>query len=307
MLGLVTTLNDAAPVELRELPEPQPQRNEVLVAVHAFSLNRGELRSVRNNGVGWVPGQDVAGVVLKQAEDGNGPPAGARVVALTDEFGWAQRVAVASHRMAVLPDTVGFAQAATLPVAGLTALRTLRHGAPLLGKRVLITGAAGGVGTLAVQLAARSGARVTAVVGRTQRAVGLRDLGAREVVEGIEQAQGRFGLILESAGGASLAHAVKLVEPKGTVVVYGNSSAESTALAFADFRGAPNSRVQSFSYFYSEAEDRFAPDLALLVSLIADGSLRPQIGAERSWREFTPVAEQLRDRRVAGKAVFLVD
>src|SRR6476646_8822627 len=166
MLALVTTPNGTAPVELREVPEPQPQRNEALVAVHAFSLNRGELRSVRNNGVGWVPGQDVAGVVLKQAEDGNGPPAGARVVALTDEFGWAQRVAVASHRMAVLPDTVGFAQAATLPVAGLTALRTLRHGAPLLGKRVLITGAAGGVGTLAVQLAARSGARVTAVVGR---------------------------------------------------------------------------------------------------------------------------------------------
>ena len=172
MLGLVTTLNGAAPVELRELPEPQPQRNEALVAVHAFSLNRGELRSVRNNGEGWVPGQDVAGVVLQQAEDGSGPPAGARVVALTDEFGWAQRVAVASHRMAVLPDNVSFSQAATLPVAGLTALRTLRHGAPLLGKRVLITGAAGGVGTLAVQLAARSGARVTAVVGRPERAVG---------------------------------------------------------------------------------------------------------------------------------------
>jgi NADPH:quinone reductase-like Zn-dependent oxidoreductase len=307
MLGLVTTLNDAAPVELRELPEPRPQRNEALVGVHAFSLNRGELRSVRNNGVGWVPGQDVAGVVLKQAEDGNGPTAGARVVALTDELGWAQRVAVGSHRMAVLPDNVGSAQAATLPVAGLTALRTLRHGAPLLGKRVLITGAAGGVGTLAVQLAARSGARVTAVVGRAERGAGLRELGAQEVIEGIDQAQGRFGLILQSAGGASLAHAVRLVEPKGTVVVYGNSSGEPTTLAFADFRGAPNSRVQSFSYFYSEAEERFAPDLALLVSLIADGSLRPQIGAERSWREFTPVAEQLRDRRIAGKAVFVVD
>ena len=134
MLGLVTTLNDKAPVELREVPEPQPQRNEALVAVHAFSLNRGELRSVRNNGEGWVPGQDVAGVVLKQAEDGSGPAAGARVVALTDEFGWAQRVAVPAHRMAVLSDSVGFAQAATLPVAGLTALRTLRHGAPLLGQ-----------------------------------------------------------------------------------------------------------------------------------------------------------------------------
>ncbi|HLY88084.1 MAG TPA: zinc-binding dehydrogenase [Acetobacteraceae bacterium] len=307
MLGLVTTPEGKAPMELRELPGPVVQRNEALVEVRAFSLNRGELRSIRNNGEGWVPGQDVAGVVVQQAADESGPPLGARVVALTDEFGWAQRVAVLSHRMAVLPDGVSFAQACTLPVAGLTALRTLRHGAPLLGKRVLITGAAGGVGTLAVQLAARSGARVTAVVGRADRAAGLRELGALEVIEGIDKAEGRFGLILEAAGGASLAQAIKLVEAKGVVVVYGNSSGEPTTISFADFRSAPNSRVQGFSYFYSEAEDRFAPDLALLVSLIADGSLKPQIGVERSWREFAAVAEQLRDRRVAGKAVFLVD
>jgi NADPH:quinone reductase len=306
MLGLATTPNGSAPLELREFPDPQPQRSEALVAVHAFSLNRGELRSIRNYD-GWIPGQDSAGVVLQQAADGSGPPAGARVVALTDECAWAQRVAVPSHRMAVLPDNVSFAQAATLPVAGLTALRTLRHGAPLLGKRVLITGAAGGVGTLAVQLAARSGARVTAVVGRADRAAGLLELGALDAVEGIDKAQGRFGLILESAGGESLMQAIKLVEPKGTVVVYGNSSGEQTTLSFADFRGAPNSRVQSFSYFYSEAEDRFAPDLALLVSLIADGSLKPRIGVERTWREIAVVAEQLRDRRVSGKAVLLVD
>ena len=307
MLGLVTTPNGKAPMELREVPEPEPQRNEAVVAVHAFSLNRGELRSIRNNGEGWIPGQDVAGVVLRQAEDGSSPPTGTRVVALTDEFAWAQQVAVPGHRMATLPDNVGFSQAATLPVAGLTALRTLRHGAPLLGKRVLITGAAGGVGTIALQLAAASGARVTAVVGRSDRAAGLNELGAGEVVQDIADAQGRFALILESAGGASLAHAIKLVEAKGTVVVYGNSSGEPTTIAFADFRPAPNSRVQSFSYFYSESEDRFAPDLALLVSLIDDGSLRPQIGLERSWRDFAAVAEQLRDRRVAGKAVLLVD
>src|SRR5215472_12436652 len=307
MLGLVNTPNGKAPLELRELSEPQPARNEALVAVRAFSLNRGELRSFVNNAEGWVPGQDVGAVVLQEAADGSGPAAGSRVVALMDEFGWAERAAVPSHRMAVLPDTVSFAQAATLPVAGLTALRTLRHGAPLLGKRVLITGAAAGVGTIAVQLAARSGARVTAVVGRPERAAGLKDLGALEVIQGIDQAQGRFGLILESAGGASLAHAIRLVEAKGTVVVYGNSSGEPTMLAFADFRGAPNSRVQSFSYFYSEAEDRFAPDLALLVSLTADGSLRPLIGIERGWRDIAAVAEQLRDRRVAGKAVLLVD
>src|SRR5580704_12560597 len=291
MLAVVNTPNGNTPVELRQTPEPEPGLHEALVAVQAFSLNRGELRSFRNNEEGWIPGQDISGIVLRQAADGSGPPAGARIVALMDEFGWAERAAVPTQRIALLPDTVSFAAAAALPVAGLTALRTLRHGAPLLGKRVLITGAAGGVGTLAVQLAAHSGARVTAVVGAPERAAGLQDLGATDVVQGIDNAQGRFGLILESAGGESLAKAIQLVEAKGTVVVYGNSSGEPTTISFADFRGAQNARVQSFHYFTSEAEDKFAPDLALLVSLIADGSLHPQIGVARSWRDVAEVAE----------------
>jgi NADPH:quinone reductase len=306
MLALVNTPNGSAPIELREIPEPDPARNEALVEVRAFSLNRGELSSFARNKEGWVPGQDVSGIVLRQAANGEGPPTGTKVVALVDEFGWAQRVAAPNHRMAALPANVTFSQAATLPVAGLTALRTLRHGGPLVGRRVLITGAAGGVGTLAVQIAKRSGAHVTAVVGRPERAAGLLALGATEVIEGIDNAQGRFALILESGGGASLAKAIKLVEPRGSVVVYGNSSAEPTTISFADFRGAANARLQSFSYFTSEAEERFAPDLALLVSLIADGSLKPQIGVERDWREILEVAPQLRDRRVAGKAVLLV-
>ena len=223
MLAVVNTPNGKAPVELRQTPEPAPGLHEALVAVQAFSLNRGELRSFRNAEEGWIPGQDISGIVLRQAADGSGPPAGARIVALMDEFGWAERAAVPTQRIAVLPDTVSFAAAAALPVAGLTALRTLRHGAPLLGKRVLITGAAGGVGHLAVQLAARSGARVTAVAGRPERAAGLRELGATDVVVGIEQAQGRFGLILESAGGASLATALHAVDANGAVVMFGNS------------------------------------------------------------------------------------
>jgi NADPH:quinone reductase-like Zn-dependent oxidoreductase len=307
MLALVNTPNGSAPVELRQVPEPIPGPHDALVAVKAFSLNRGELRSFRNNEEGWIPGQDVSGIVLQQAADGSGPSAGARVVALTDEFGWAERVAVPGHRMAELPDSVSFAAAAALPVAGLTALRTLRHGAPLLGKRVLITGAAGGVGHLAVQLAARSGARVTAVVGRPERAAGMRELGATEVVVGIDQARGRFELVLESAGGASLAAALHLVEAKGAVVVYGNSSGEQTTIGFADFRGGQNARLQSFFYFTSEPEEKFAPDLALLVSLVADKSLTPQTGPERSWREIVHVAEELRERRLIGKAVFRVE
>src|SRR3954454_2716547 len=304
MFALVNTPNGKAPVELRQVPEPASGLHEALVAVQAFSLNRGELRSFRNNEEGWIPGQDISGIVLRQAADGSGPPAGTRVVALMDEFGWAERAAVPTQRIAVLPDTVSFAAAAALPVAGLTALRTLRHGAPLLGKRVLITGAAGGVGHLATQLAARSGARVTAVVGSPERGRHLR--GADAIVEGIHNAQGLFALILESAGGPSLAAAIAHIEAKGTIVVFGNSSGEPTPIGFRDFAEHPNARMQSFSYFTPEAEERFAPDLALLVSLVADGSLKPQL-VEHSWRALARIGPQLRDRQIRGKAVFHID
>src|SRR5947209_13761298 len=304
MLAIVNTPEGAAPVELREVPEPRPAPNEAVVEVRAFSLNRGELRLFQIRPESWRPGQDISGVVVRSAAEGSGPKAGARVVALTDSAGWAQRAAGPAHRMAVLPDNVCFEDAAALPVAGLTALRALRHGAPLLGKRVLITGAAGGVGHLATQLAARSGARVTAVVGSPERGRHLR--GADEIVEGIDKAQGLFALILESAGGASLAAAIAHTEAKGTIVVFGNSSGEPTSFSFRDFAEHPNARIQSFSYLRSEAEERFAPDLALLVSLVGDGSLKPHL-VEESWRDLAKLGPELRDRRLPGKAVFRID
>jgi len=285
------------------LPEPSPAANEAIVEVHAFSLNRGELRLMQVRPEGWRPGQDISGIVVQAAVDGSGLPLGTRVVALTDQAGWAQRAAVPAHRMAALADNVSFEEAAALPVAGLTALRTLRHGAPLLGKRVLVTGAAGGVGHMAVQIAARSGAHVTAIVGSPERGRHVR--GAETIVDSIDKAEGRFGLILEAVGGASLAAAIAHIEAKGTVVIFGNSSSEPTSLNFRDFAEHPNARIQSFSYFTSEAEERFAPDLALLASLVADGSLKLSL-VESSWRDLARIGPQLRDRHIAGKAVFRV-
>src|ERR1700710_1288393 len=103
MLALVNTPKGTVPIELREIAEPVVAHNEALVDVRAFSLNRGELSSFARNKEGWVPGQDIAGVVLRQAADGKGPATGARVVALVDEVGGAGRVAVPTHRMEMLP------------------------------------------------------------------------------------------------------------------------------------------------------------------------------------------------------------
>jgi NADPH2:quinone reductase len=303
MLAIVNTPSGPEPVAIREITEPEPRPNEALVAVHAFSLNRGELRLFTVRPEGWRPGQDIAGIVLREAADGGSPPAGTRVVGLCDWHGWAERAAVPGHRLAPIADNVSFAAAASLPVAGLTALRTLRHGAPLLGKRVLITGAAGGVGNLAVQIAARSGARVTAIAGNPERARVIDGLGASEIVTDIERAEGRFALILEAAGGRSLKAAIDRIEAKGTVVLFGNSSGEPAEIDFRVFGEHQNARIQAFHYFTCEAEDRFAPDLALLASLVADGSLRPVV-SEYDWRDINRVGPLLRGRQVSGKAVF---
>src|SRR6266567_7671839 len=141
MRALVATGSSAAPLELRSVEEPRADAGQAIVDVRAISINRGELRLLAARPEGWRPGQDIAGVVAQTAADGSGPPVGTRVVALVDQAGWAERVAVPSSRIGVLPDEVAFAQAAALPVAGLTALRTLRLGGFLLGRNVLVTGA----------------------------------------------------------------------------------------------------------------------------------------------------------------------
>ncbi len=113
---------------LREVEPPTPSRGEALVRVAAISLNRGEVRRVAAAAAGWRPGWDTAGTVEHAANDGSGPREGARVVGLLPEAAWAEVVAVPTDNLAVLPDGVSFAQAAALPVAGLTALYVLDRG-----------------------------------------------------------------------------------------------------------------------------------------------------------------------------------
>ena len=116
MKGYIT--DPAAPGGLRlagDLPEPKPAMNELLVEVRAYSINRGELFLLKMRPDGWRPGQDLAGVVVRGAEDGTGPAAGTRVVGVVDWECWAERVAVPSHLAVALPENVSFEEAASLP------------------------------------------------------------------------------------------------------------------------------------------------------------------------------------------------
>src|SRR5258708_18682222 len=161
-------IEPAAPGQLaiRDVGAPVPAPSEALVRVAAISLNRGEVRGAARANAGDRIGWDFAGTVERAAADGSGPPAGSRVVGLLESEAWAEQVAVETRALAQLPDAVSFEQAATLPIAGLTALYTLEIGGPLLGRKGLVTGASGGGGGLACQLA-RPGGADGAGVGRS--------------------------------------------------------------------------------------------------------------------------------------------
>ncbi len=295
-------------VRLGEVAEPDPLPGEALVDVRAVSLNRGEVRRLAGQESGVVPGWDVAGVVARAAEDGSGPSEGARVVGLVSSGAWAEHAAVPTTALGELPADVSFAAASVLPVAGLTALRTLGVAGMPLGKRVLVTGAAGGVGRLAVQLASRAGAHVTAVARDEQRAEGLRDLGADEVVSLVDLDGEPFDVILESVGGASLAAALQRVGPEGIVVSFGDSSREPVTFPASAFYRSPGARLYGF-FIFSEVERSGSAtrDLELLARMVAGRELDPQITLETSWSDPAPALEALLDRRVRGKAVLHVD
>ena len=241
---------------IQDIAMPQPLPSEALVKVSAISLNRGETRRSIQAENGWRPGWDLAGVVEQAAADGSGPHMGERVVGFLPDGAWAQHVAVPSHALASLPDTVTFAQAATLPVAGLTALYALAKRGQLLGRRVLITGATGGVGDFAVQLAQLSGAHVVASVRRADQVLEVQQAGADEVVIGGDipafTAAGPYDLVVETLGGTALATGLGSLAKDGVCVSLGISAADESTFDVRKFftTGRPRYMVSFSSMNY---------------------------------------------------------
>ncbi|MEU4927858.1 zinc-binding dehydrogenase [Streptomyces yokosukanensis] len=302
MKAFVPTGDPAEPVVLADVAEPAPRPNEALVKVEAFSVNRGETFRLEKPVPGERPGKDIAGLVVQSAADGSGPSGITRVVGHPMSGGWAEYVAVPTSALAELPDSVSVLQGAALPLAGLTALRLLRAAGPVLGRRVLLTGASGGVGHFVTELAAAAGAQVTAVTRDAERGARLAELGAAEIVHDVVDARGPFDIVLESTGGQALPLALARLAGRGTLIWFGQASRTPATLDFFDFFAGPESAVIRH-FHYLDADTRLDDDLAALVRLTAEGRLHPEIGRVTDWADTATALTDLRERRIRGKAV----
>ncbi|MFE5557183.1 zinc-binding dehydrogenase [Streptomyces sp. NPDC056544] len=299
--ALVVDPSAPAAVRLAEFPDPVAAPSQVLVDVSHASLNYGDLNDARSGRVpvGAVLGSDAAGVVVQAAADGTGPTVGTRVVALA-AGAFAERVAIEAAALAEVPKTVDLAVAAALPVAGVAALRSLRAAGLARDKRVLVTGASGGVGRFAVQLAARAGAHVIASVGSAARGKGLTEAGAVEVLVGLDGLDRQVDVVIDSVGGSQLVAIWNLLAPGGSVQSVGWTSGEPAVFPPYATVG-PAKSLTSFVI-----EGHAGADLAILAELVAEEALTVEIGWQGSWERFNEAAEALRGRRVSGKAVLQV-
>ncbi|MFD0474278.1 NADP-dependent oxidoreductase [Nonomuraea thailandensis] len=220
-----------AGLSLTEEPYPHAAENDVIVRVHAAGFTRGELdwpgtwadRAGRDR-TPSVPGHEVSGTVADLGYGTTGLSVGQRVFGLTDwtrNGSLAEYVAVEARNLAPLPADIDHTVAAALPISGLTAWQALfDHGRLTAGQTVLIHGAAGAVGSIAVQLAREAGARVigTGRAGDRPTALGLGVDAFLDLETGRLEDAGQVDLVLDVIGGDVLDRSAALVRPGGTLV-----------------------------------------------------------------------------------------
>ncbi|MFC8817908.1 zinc-binding dehydrogenase [Streptomyces rochei] len=298
MRALVVDHGEAGPVRFADVDEPVPSSDEALVEIRHIGLNFGELNYVHQWPAGAVHGHDAAGVVVRAASDGSGPPEGTRVALGMSPHVWAERVAVSPASLGTVPEGVDLADGAALGIAGVTALRVLRKRS-LLARHVLVTGASGGVGHFAVQLASLAGAWVTALVGSPDRAEGLRDLGADKVLTDLAQTDDRFDLVLDTVGGPLVTQAWSFLAEGGTIHLVGYSSGQDTTFPSGSLLGFGEPRtIATYGHMTPTSGE-----LTDLLGLMAAERLSAPVGLRGNWQDVDDAVRALFARKIHGKIV----
>lgn len=290
-------------ISLRSVPHTTPSPHELRVRVEAFAPSPGDIVALGALPPGTVPGWDGSGVVLEPAADGQGPQAGERVLFLGLGGGWAEERVVPHALTAVAPSDAPTERLATLPVPATSALRAVRRLGSVLGRRILVVGATGAVGRMAVQLAARSGAHVVAVARDTSQHESLRALGASETHAGLGSVSGPVHGAIDMIGGQHLVDAYALLGTGGTVIALGHSAESDEHFPYGAFVADPTTANRSITSFFLANE----PDLAAEMGYLA-ADLTLDVGPLET-RPWTELADWIAAGapRPAGRVVFRVD
>lgn len=309
-------------LKLENVDEPIPQDDEVLVRVHASSVNpydwhlmRGKPYLARTQ-VGLlrpkhpIPGADMAGRVEGVGKDVTEFRPGDEVFSEAGSGAFAEFVCVRTDRLALKPSNVSFELAAAVPMAGLTALQGLRDKGQLRsGDTVLVNGASGGVGTFAVQIAKSLGARVTAVTS-TKNVDLVMSIGADDVVdytkEDFTTGAHQYDVILDIIGNHPLSHAKRALARDGTFVAVGKND-------MGDWLG-PLSLLASLFLTSAVGRHKMVPllakvkqeDLEALAGLLESGEIAPVIDRQYELANVADAIRYIEEGHARGKVVISV-
>jgi NADPH:quinone reductase-like Zn-dependent oxidoreductase len=295
---------------LREVAQPVPQANEVLVKIYAVSVNAGDYRSVQ---MGSIPkhgifGADIAGKIEAVGNSVTMFKVGDEVfgdISGCGFGGFAEYVAVPEKVLALKPAAVSFEDASALSLAGVTALQGLRNAGKIQpGQKVLINGAGGGVGTFAVQLAKYFGAEVTAVCGAHNVEL-VRSLGADEVIdykkEDFLTSGKKYDLVLGVNGNRPLTDYPDVLAAHGIfVIVGGRISQVIKTLVFGPIMSLGSKKYRAL------AAKPDAKDASYMIKLVEEGKIKPVIDRRYALHETAQAMRYVCEGHTRGKVVITV-
>jgi NADPH:quinone reductase-like Zn-dependent oxidoreductase len=308
-------------VKLKDVEKPVPNDNQVLIKVRASSLNAFDAYVIRDT---WLSrlifglrkprdtrlGQDVAGQVEAVGKNVTQFKPGDEVFGIS-RGALAEYACTPERALAAKPPDVSFEQAASVPLAGLTALQGLREGKIQPGQKVLINGATGGVGTFAVQIAKSLGAEVTAVCS-TRNVDLVRSIGADHVIdytkEDFTKSDQRYDVIFDNVCNHSFAERRRVLTPKGICVLAGMGGAgvkggEAIGRIVSNLfiaRALSSFTDQKFAQYRTKSSKQ---DLTLLANLIQTGTITPVIDRRYKLGEAPEALRYLNEGHARGKVV----
>jgi NADPH2:quinone reductase len=290
-----------------EVPDPSPKLSEVVVNVKRSGVNFADTHASRNDYLAeqtlpLIPGAEVSG----QLSDGR------RVVALLGSGGYAEKVAVAKSQLIELPDAVDYDQAAAGLLQGLTAMALVHRCARIEpGETIVVEAAAGGTGTLAVQIAKRAGAKVIGLASSEEKRELVRNLGADACVDSRAEDLGaaireandgnRVDAVLHMSGGEAFDAEMGVLAPLGRMVVFGIASREQRQLSTAALLRGSKSVIGFWLAHLLVRQDLLVPMIGDLLTAIAKDELTVTIGEVYPLSEAARAHEDLIARRTSGK------